>query len=347
MGWYKPSDRPMPWKEIDNPYFIWLSEIILQQTRVEQGKDYYLKFVEKYPTVFDLAKAPEDELMKMWEGLGYYSRARNLHAAAKHIAFELDGKFPETYEGILSLKGVGPYTAAAIGSFAFGLPYAVLDGNVYRVLSRYYGIETPTDSTEGKKEIAGIAESVLDKERPGKFNQAIMDFGATVCKPKGALCETACTMRQKCLAFKEKRVYEFPVRKKKLKKTLRFFHFFILEDNGSVFIRKRTEKDIWQNLYDFPSLETEKETDFTALEKSDAFKELVGGDYNIKTHSQSYKQELTHRTVIARFHELEVSSNFAGNDNWTKVERKEIRNFAFPKIIDRYLNDKSLYLKLF
>ncbi len=345
LDWYDPKARPLPWKGEDNPYFIWLSEIILQQTRVEQGRDYYIKFKEHYPTVHDLADAPEDELMKHWEGLGYYSRARNLHTAAKHISKELNGEFPDTYKDILALKGVGPYTAAAISSFAFNLPHAVVDGNVYRVLARYFGIDEPTDTTSGKKRFAQLADDLLNPKKPGIYNQAIMDFGATVCKPKAALCNT-CPLRESCYAIANENVYDLPVKSKKLKKKTRHFHYLFLNKNEKVFIRKRVTNDIWRNLYETPLLETTPDgklpevLDIAFIESKTGYSGL-----RLVRCSKPFKQELTHRTIWARFYEVEVSDHFFLPENEGKeIERSEIRNFAFPKIIDCYLNDNSLYL---
>jgi len=228
LKWSRKHPRDLPWKATKNPYFIWLSEIILQQTRVEQGTPYYLKFVEHYPTVIDLANAPEDEVLKLWEGLGYYSRARNLHAAAKYIHQELEGKFPNQHQDILALKGVGVYTAAAIASFAFDLPHAVVDGNVYRVLSRYFGISTPIDSTAGKKEFAKLAQELLDNDRAAAYNQAIMDFGATHCLPKNPKCGT-CPLQSNCIAVAEKAISSYPLKEKKNQEKISLFSLFIIQ----------------------------------------------------------------------------------------------------------------------
>ena len=241
LKWFVSNYRPLPWKGEKNPYLIWLSEIILQQTRVEQGLPYYEKFRKKYPTIKDLALAPEDEVMKLWEGLGYYSRARNLHTTAKFISKDLDGIFPKTHKEILALKGVGSYTAAAIASFAYNLPYAVVDGNVYRVLSRYFGIATPIDSTDGKKEFALLAQELLATEKPGAYNQAIMDFGATHCMPKQPKCIT-CLLNKKCKAFTENRIDILPVKTKKIKKRTRYLNYLIINQGNQVFINKRTGK---------------------------------------------------------------------------------------------------------
>lgn len=339
LAWYQPEARPMPWKEEKNPYLIWLSEIILQQTRVEQGLSYFLKFKENYPTIFDLANAPEDELMKHWEGLGYYSRARNLHTAAKFIAEELNGIFPKTYDDIIALKGVGTYTAAAIASFAYNLPYAVVDGNVYRVLARFFGIDTPTDTTAGKKLIAELAQEVLEKKKAGRYNQAIMDFGATVCKPKGALC-IQCPLSKKCLALKNDQVQELPVKSKKIKKKKRYFNYLVINKGTEIFIKKRRKKDIWQNLYEFPVIETVMEIGEKKLKKEKDFFSIFSNQfYGISSISASYKQQLTHRSIIARFFEITVNDDFKVTENdWLCIKKEEIRRFAFPKIIDLYLN---------
>lgn len=328
----------MPWKEEKNPYLIWLSEIILQQTRVEQGLSYFLKFKKNYPTVFDLANAPEDELMKHWEGLGYYSRARNLHTAAKFVAEELDGVFPKTYDDIIGLKGVGAYTAAAISSFAYNLPYAVVDGNVYRVLARFFGIDTPTDTTEGKKLIGNLAQEVLEKKKAGRYNQAIMDFGATVCKPKGALCNE-CPLVKKCIAVKNNQVAELPIKSKKIKKKKRFFNYLVINKGSDIFIKKRTKKDIWRNLYEFPVIESVMEVGEEGLKKEKEFFSIFSDQiYGISSISASYKQQLTHRSIIARFFEIAVNDDFIITENdWLCIKKEEIRRFAFPKIIDLYL----------
>jgi A/G-specific adenine glycosylase len=341
LKWAKTIDRPMPWKGEKNPYFIWLSEIILQQTRVEQGLPYFLKFKAKYPTVHDLANAPEDEVMKLWEGLGYYSRARNLHFTAKNISENLKGKFPKTLDEILKLKGVGVYTAAAIASFAYDLPHAVVDGNVYRVLSRYFGIDTPIDSTQGKKEFSALADVLLAKKKAATYNQAIMDFGAIQCKPKLADCKK-CFLKKNCQAFQSGKVYGLPVKSKKIKKQTRHFNYLVL----NVWVQKRMQKDIWQNLYEFPLIETESLLKKDVLSKHDLWEDLIGDvDYKIKHISTPFRQQLTHRTIIATFLEIDLPANFSIKKNaYIKVDRKNLSKFAFPKIIDLYLKDNSLNL---
>ena len=226
--WYLQNKRALPWRKSKHPYFIWLSEIMLQQTRVVQGLAYYLKFTEEFPTVFDLAKAEESTVLKMWQGLGYYSRARNLHFSAKYIANELNGEFPSTYKEIIKLKGVGDYTASAIASICFNEPTAVVDGNVYRVLSRYFGIATPINSSAGIKEFKALAQSLLNTKQPGTYNQALMDFGAMHCKPQNPLCDT-CPFANSCVALEKKLTKELPVKEKKIKITKRYFNFLVIK----------------------------------------------------------------------------------------------------------------------
>lgn len=347
LKWHEQNHRPLPWKGERNPYFIWLSEIILQQTRVEQGMPYYLRFVERFPTVFDLANAPEDEVLKLWEGLGYYSRARNLHYAAKYIAFDLKGVFPSNYEDLLKIKGVGAYTAAAIASFAFDLPCAVVDGNVYRVLSRYFGIATPIDSNEGQKEFRSLAEKLLDASRPAVYNQAIMDFGATHCTPKLAKCKT-CLLAENCSAFQNEQVDFLPVKEKKIKKKNRFFHYLIFEYQDKIWIQKREEKDIWQGLYEFPMIENEDDLDFENLFKDEFLKSKFDFQQLKIKISQPYKQQLTHQTVFALFYEISLEQ-FPKEipTNWIEIARDKIEDFAFPKIIDLYRQYKKKTLTLF
>ncbi len=349
LRWHASHHRPLPWKGEKNPYLVWLSEIILQQTRVEQGLPYFEKFKKKYPAVHDLARAPEDEVMKMWEGLGYYSRARNLHAAAKFIANDLGGEFPKKYEDIRALKGVGDYTAAAIASFAFELPYAVVDGNVYRVLSRYFGIEEPVDTTAGKKLFAKLVQELLDETQPGKYNQAIMDFGAGQCTPAAPKCPD-CPMQPNCEAFKQNKIDRLPVKSKKLERRQRFFNYLIFNQKESIFIKKRTEKDIWRNLYDFPLIETgalPEERDFVL--KNKIWKQWLGKtEHRLLRVSAPFKQELTHQQIIARFWEIEVDEAFQpAETSWLKIERSRLKKFAFPKVVDLYFKQKFLPLELF
>lgn len=353
LAWHAGHYRLMPWKGERNPYLVWLSEIILQQTRVEQGLPYFERFKAAYPTVTDLANAPEDEVMKRWEGLGYYSRARNLHAAAKYIAYELKGSFPNTYDEIRLLKGVGDYTAAAIASFAYDMPHAVVDGNVFRVLSRFFGIETPIDSTVGKKEFTALAQQLLvlgiGYSTPSAYNQAIMDFGATHCTPAAPKCET-CPLQPHCVAFLGRKTATLPVKSKKMERRQRFFNYLIINRLDEVFIKKRIEKDIWQNLYEFPLIETEAlHDDRQFLSKNKTSQAWFGETgWQLLRVSSPQRQELTHQRIVATFWELEVGADFLPKEEgWMAVKRVNLANFAFPKIVDLYLKQKFLPLELF
>lgn len=347
MAWYRPSDRPMPWKAEKDAYKVWLSEIILQQTRVEQGLPYYLKFTETYPTVKHLANAPADDVMKLWQGLGYYSRARNLHAASKYVAHDLGGEFPDNYEALLKMKGVGEYTAAAIASFVFNEPRAVLDGNVYRVLSRYFGIPTPIDSPLAKKEFGALANELIDAKQPGIYNQAIMDFGATLCKPAQPLC-TTCPLATHCVALKDGLQDKLPTKAGKIKQRERFFHYFVINAAGNTLVQQRTGKDIWQELYQFPMLE---HTELLAVESKEVqgfLNEFLGkGNWQVSAQKGPYLQKLTHQKINALFVEVKVLGKLNTSDSRYKLTvREKLNNFAFPKVIDCYLTDNRLYLSL-
>lgn len=257
--WYSINKRFLPWRNTKNPYYIWLSEIILQQTQVKQGLPYYEAFISEYPTVFDLANANEEAVLKLWQGLGYYSRARNLHATAKLIAKNLNGVFPNTYKELIKLKGIGDYTASAIASICFNEATAVVDGNVYRVLARYYGIHTAINSTQGKKEFKAIAKEIIDTSNPADFNQAIMEFGAIQCKPKNPNC-MGCPLNESCMAFKKNEVNVLPKKNKMSKPKIKYFNYLVyISNNKETIIEKRQGKGIWQNLYQFPLIESEKQ----------------------------------------------------------------------------------------
>ncbi len=347
MSWFSQHQRPLPWKGEKDPYLVWLSEIILQQTRVAQGLPYFERFRTSFPTVHALALATEDEVMKHWEGLGYYSRARNLHATAKYISQELGGVFPSTYADILALRGVGPYTAAAIASFAFDLPHAVLDGNVFRVIARYAGIATPIDSTSGKKQFAGLATELLLTTHPADYNQAIMDFGATVCVPRSPAC-SSCPLHEQCQAYRQERVSELPVKAKKMSRRTRYFHDFLLNQQGRLWIHKRTDKDIWQDLYEFPLIEQEDtELSEAALSLLPQWQHWLGADpFTISGISPPQKQDLSHQRIIARFWEVQLPATLPLAPGMQMIKRENLRQFAFPKLIDWYLRDNSLFLKL-
>ena len=329
----------MPWKGEKDPYKIWLSEIILQQTRVEQGLNYYLRFIEKFPSIQKLAAAKEETVFKLWEGLGYYSRCKNLITTACYITKELQGKFPDRYETILELKGVGPYTASAISSFAFDLPYAVVDGNVSRVLARYFGIHLPIDSSTGKKEFASLAKKLMDKAFPGLYNQAIMDFGATICKPQLPLC-AQCVLALNCKAFNENQIDILPVKEKKIIKKKRWFYYVVLEHNGRFLVRKRTSKDIWQNLHEFILSEKTGRKDPLSIFKT-GFKDIARQPHKLVEISDFYKQQLTHQTIHACFLHVQIT-DFSSGEGYELMDKKAISRLAFPKLLNDYLIYKGL-----
>ena len=331
------NKRLMPWKGESDPYKIWLSEIILQQTRVEQGWDYYNRFIKMYPTVIKLAAAKDAVVFKLWEGLGYYSRCKNLIATAKFIAEDLQGKFPDNYLDILKLKGIGPYTAAAIASFAYNQPYAVVDGNVSRVLARFFAIKTTIDTSVGKSFFAKLAQDVLDKTNPAFYNQAIMDFGATVCKPRLPLCQQ-CILKKQCKAFAGDIVNKLPVKEKKASKKHRWFYYFIGEFDGNFLVKKRTAKDIWQNLHEFILAEENKKLTKTEILAMDIFRQIPDKNYTIHSFSEFYTQQLTHQTIHGCFIHIKFTKKPVF-ENYTSLCGIEISKLAFPKLINNYLQE--------
>lgn len=336
LDWNKCQNaRQMPWKGEKDPYRIWLSEIILQQTRVEQGLEYYNKFIKTFPDIHKLARAKETKVFKLWEGLGYYTRCRNLITSAKYISKELEGKFPDQFDEIRALKGVGPYTAAAISSFAYNLPYAVLDGNVFRVLARVFGISKPIDGTEGKKKFTTLAEELLDKERPGLYNQAIMDFGAVQCKPAAPLCKT-CVFINKCYAFQHKMVKALPVKNKKVQIKKRWFYYLVLENDNTIAIRQREGKDIWRGLYEFPLIETKKETDVKNILKMAERTGWLSKTDKATAVSPLFKQQLSHQLIIGQFVKIQINKKIPGGFVWS--EKNKLTRFVFPKLIHKYVN---------
>ncbi|PTX44721.1 A/G-specific DNA-adenine glycosylase [Christiangramia gaetbulicola] len=334
--WYLHNKRDLPWRKTHEPYQIWLSEIMLQQTRIEQGLPYYYKFIEAYPSVFDLANAPADEVLKLWQGLGYYSRARNLHETAKYVAFELDGKFPDTYKGLLKLKGVGDYTASAIASICYNEPVAVVDGNVYRVLSRIFGIDTPINSTPGIKEFKALAQELLDKDDPATFNQAIMEFGALHCKPQNPYCET-CPFNEKCLALKDQRIKELPIKLKKTKIKKRYFNYLVFDlDNENTILEQRTGKGIWNGLYQFPLIETEKLSAENELVQLDSFKELIQEQkYSLELYNE---EPVVHKLSHQHLYTLFWLVNTQGLQE-RSVSLEEVMNYPVPVLIGNFLNE--------
>lgn len=331
------NTRQLPWKHETDPYKIWLSEIILQQTRAEQGRPYYEKFIEHYPLVSDLAAAPEDEVFRLWQGLGYYNRCRNLITAAKTITNDYQGIFPPDYEQILALKGVGPYTAAAIASFAFGLPYAVLDGNVYRVLSRVFGIETPIDSVAGKKEFQELASELLDPQKAAAFNQAIMDFGAAVCKPQLPEC-SRCPVEERCIAKKQELITYLPVKSKKIAVKERQFHYLVLTTATEIYIQQRTQKDIWQGLYEFFLIEGPLD-----YRQNKYWQMLQPYIQEADTTLFENKQKLTHQLIISSFQILHLHSKPAFLTEGLWLEKYLLKKYPFPKTILSFLNRKKYF----
>ncbi len=348
IKWYRLNKRDLPWRNTNSAYQIWLSEIILQQTRVAQGMQYFLKFIKHYPTVTDLAQASEEEVLKDWQGLGYYSRARNLHSAAKFINENYEGQFPSTYNEIRGLKGVGDYTAAAIASFAFNLPYSVVDGNVYRILSRLFGIETPIDSSTGKKEFAALAQSLLPTEQSAEYNQAIMEFGALQCIPKSPNCET-CPFSTTCIAFKTNQVEKLPIKEKKLKQKKRFLNYLIIESADELLINKRDSKGIWQNLYDFPLIESNKTITPKMLTQQDEFKRLINNlPFKIDAVSEERKHILSHQILFAKFYHIKLTKGLSSiQGNYEKINKATLHEKPIPKLIENYLKEETNLLSLF
>lgn len=346
--WYKQNQRPLPWRETSDPYAIWLSEIILQQTRVDQGMAYYQRFISQWPDVARLSEASEQEVLKLWQGLGYYSRARNLLTAAKTIVNEFDGSFPQDYKKLLTLKGVGKYTASAVGSIAFGLPLAVVDGNVMRVLSRVFGIQEAIDGTTGIREIESLANELLDKENPGQHNQALMEFGALHCVPSSPDC-VACIFSHMCVANQLGLVSKLPYKQKKVKLRIRYLNYFICtyKQGGDCFvaIKNRTSEDIWKGLYDFPLIETTEDTDFDILISDKAFLDwTTNRNFTLHKVSVLQKHQLTHQTLFARFFHLRFDGPIA---HYTKndislVGENNLAKYPLPRLIEGYLQSIDL-----
>lgn len=348
LKWNKEKNtRKMPWKGEKDPYKIWLSEIILQQTRVDQGLNYYNNFIKTFPTIQQLAKAPDEKVFKLWEGLGYYTRCRNLLATARYISKDLKGKFPDQYEDIKALKGIGPYTAAAISSFAYNLPHAVVDGNVFRVLARIFGISIATDTTEGKKIFTALADQLLDTKHAGLYNQAIMDFGAVICKPALPLC-TTCIFNKTCFAFLHNKVNELPVKEKKITVRKRWFYYVVLEYKNEMAIRQRTEKDIWQDLYEFPLIEAEKEADKkTILQQIEKKKWLLKKDYELLSISSLFRQQLSHQLIAGQFIKLQLKKKPVLKNDWVWVTKPKAMAYAYPQFINQYLREPQTVQSLF
>ena len=341
INWYIENRRDLPWRNNPTPYQVWLSEIILQQTRVNQGLDYYLRFVEKWPTVTDLAQASEEGVLKMWQGLGYYSRARNLHKCARQVMEQYGGLFPPDFEQLKKLQGIGDYTAAAIASIAFNLPHAVVDGNVYRVLARLFDIDTPININEGQKQFALLANELLNHSQPGLHNQAMMEFGALHCTPKNPNC-LLCPLQAQCLAFSHQTVMQRPVKLPKVKVTTRYFNYLVLRVKGRLYLHKRSNNDIWKNLYDFPCIESKQPMTVEEVMTTNEFQQLLEGKpFTIEKVSPIYTHKLTHRTILARFIEIKLEQkllHIETKDLFLTAE-KDLENYPIPRLIDLYLNN--------
>ncbi len=344
MNWHlQENTRQMPWKGEKDAYKIWLSEVILQQTRVEQGLSYYNNFIHAFPTIQDLASAKDETVFKLWEGLGYYNRCKNLLHTARYVVENLAGNFPTSYEEMIQLKGIGPYTAAAIASFAYNLPFAVVDGNVYRVLARYFGIFTATDSSEGKQLFADLANTVLDKKEPALYNQAIMDFGATICKPFNPLCNH-CVMQKHCKAYNQLAVQQLPIKEKTLVKKKRWFYYFIIECNEKIWVQKRSLKDIWENLHEFYLIESDEqifwETELVLLWLQN---QLNIQSATIKHISSLQKQQLTHQLIKGQFIHIQMNEMpelLQKKGVW--ITKQTLHELAFPKYINQYYQQQKM-----
>ena len=336
VSWYLQNKRDLPWRNTSNPYYIWLSEIILQQTRVAQGLAYYQQFISTFPTVFDLAKAEEQTVLNLWQGLGYYSRARNLHASANYIVTVLNGNFPNTYKELLKLKGVGDYTASAIASICFNEPTAVVDGNVYRVLSRYFGITTPINSTIGIKEFKKLAQELIDTKNPANHNQAIMEFGARMCKPQNPDC-TICPLNTSCIALQKKKTKELPIKDKKIKIRKRYFNYLaIISSDNKTIISQRKGKGIWQNLYEFPLIETKTSiNENTLLNHPDFNKLFKKNNLTLKKFNQKVViHKLSHQHLYTSFWIVQIKEHKNAVTNWNSIN-----DFPVPILIHNFIED--------
>jgi A/G-specific adenine glycosylase len=339
LNWFREHKRELPWRESTDAYRVWISEVILQQTRINQGWDYFLRLMDRFPSVESLAEAKEEEVLKLWQGLGYYSRARNMHAAAKQIVNDFHGIFPGTYSDILSLRGVGEYTASAIASIAFNEPRAVVDGNVNRVITRLFGIGISIHTTEGKKVIAAIAQSLLSPESPGDYNQAVMDFGSMICTPQRPGC-AECMLQDYCVAFAEQRVTYYPVNNRKINVRKRYFHYFHIVQEKETFLQKRVASDIWKNMYEFPLIETTTPMEFSQLEQTEAFRRLFSGVPSlIVDHRLTLKHQLTHQLVHTLFYRIIIPDAYPFTTplNSIRIEEKELADYPVSRLTDKYI----------
>lgn len=339
INWYRTHKRDLPWRNTKDPYLIWLSEIILQQTRVEQGMPYYLRFSEKYPDIKSFAAASEDEILNLWQGLGYYSRGRNMLKTAQKIMSDHQGIFPHQYKDLITLTGIGEYTAAAISSFSSNEAKAVVDGNVYRLLSRYFGIETPINTGKGKKQFQEIADQLIDDQNAAEYNQAIIEFGALKCKPKNPDCPT-CPFQTSCYAFKHQKIHELPVKLKTLKIKERFFYYFLIVKNGKVLMKRRNNVDIWAGLHDLPLIEHSEELELKELLTHQDFKRWFSEDVIIQHISKPIKHILTHQRIFGTFIEIShINEDIVKENNWLWLNINDLENYAQPKLIFAFIKN--------
>ena len=338
--WYQSNKRDLPWRHTTDPYIIWISEIILQQTQVVQGLGYFNRFIERFPNVKSLAEAPLDEVLKLWQGLGYYSRARNLHASAQQIMIQFHGEFPTEHAQVLSLKGIGEYTAAAICSFAYQQPFATIDGNVYRVLARYFGIDTPIDSTEGKKLFSVLATELLDREHPDTHNQAMMEFGALQCTPSSPNCD-ACPLQNSCIAYNHKRITELPKKTGKTSVRARYFNYIFMNLDTKTYLHQRGPKDIWQGLYEFPLIETTQATNVEELLKSEPFQTLTDGQsFTILGTSPTKKHVLSHQHIFAQCIHIQLDKKATALNQYTEIDLKNLHDYPTSRLMELFLELK-------
>ncbi|WP_256010740.1 A/G-specific adenine glycosylase [Desertivirga xinjiangensis] len=339
IGWYRQNKRDLPWRNTSDPYIIWLSEIILQQTRVEQGMPYFHRFAERFPTVSDFAGANEEEILKLWQGLGYYSRGRNMHHTAQLVMEQHAGYFPRKYDELIKLKGVGEYTAAAISSFSSNEAKAVVDGNVFRLLSRYFGIHEPINSSKAKKIFTDLANELIDKDQPGLSNQALMEFGSLQCRPKNPLCES-CVLRLSCEAFMKGLTATLPKKLKKQPAKNRFFNYVIAAKNNQILFNKRGPNDIWQNLYEFPLIESEKALTSLELLRSSEFQKLFGKNAIVRYEYGPVKHVLSHQRIQAKYIFIENFKDYYSEQKaWFYTDIEELDKFPSPKIIFAFLKN--------
>ena len=341
IAWYHENKRNLPWRDTNDPYRIWISEIMLQQTRVMQGMTYYLRFLQRFPDSASLASAEQEEVLKYWQGLGYYTRARNLHEAARSLQANHQGIFPQRYEDVLALKGVGSYTAAAIMSLAWNQPYPVIDGNVYRVLGRLFAITTPYDTGKGKRQFKELASLIMNPQKAGLHNQAIMEFGALQCVPHKPEC-SQCPLKNRCLGFASGDPHRFPVKQHIIKVRERYFNYFFIQHQGYTFLSRRSKKDIWEGLFEMPLIETDYVMELEEIMETDQFKQLFRDTGELVTsvfEKNEIKHVLTHQILYAKFYTIEIRNENSTLQKFVKVPLENINEYAVPRLIHRFLSN--------